>query len=241
MTKFFFSNVEKNNYIKKHLDKFLSQYEKINYAYAVLNKKNTDDMLVISDLSDDLVNSYLSKKAQHIDPVIINALSRISSFSWDENLKINSMWKVESVFESIKFLNVSGHAFVVHDHLSNIAILSIYIDRFLMKSVDCFINKSKNELQGLLIDTHEMLLHIYKDETKVSKLNKAIFSPRESEILYWCSIGKTYPEIAIILGISVRTVKFHMGNVVKKLGVTNGKHAIGLGIELNLISRPSDK
>ncbi|WP_323379595.1 helix-turn-helix transcriptional regulator [Winslowiella arboricola] len=63
-----------------------------------------------------------------------------------------------------------------------------------------------------------------------------MFSSREAEIFYWCSIGKTYPEIAIIFNISVSTVKFHMGNIVKKMGVNNAKHAISLGIELKLFS-----
>ncbi|WP_222409740.1 LuxR C-terminal-related transcriptional regulator, partial [Yersinia aldovae] len=40
---------------------------------------------------------------------------------------------------------------------------------------------------------------------------------------------------SIILGIKRSTVKFHIGNVVRKLGVLNAKHAIRLGIELQLI------
>ncbi|WP_252317991.1 MULTISPECIES: LuxR C-terminal-related transcriptional regulator [Symbiopectobacterium] len=35
-------------------------------------------------------------------------------------------------------------------------------------------------------------------------------------MLYWTSVGKTYQEMGIILGIKVRTVKFHMLNIVKK-------------------------
>uniref|UniRef100_UPI00384ACE79 helix-turn-helix transcriptional regulator n=1 Tax=Brenneria izbisi TaxID=2939450 RepID=UPI00384ACE79 len=62
-----------------------------------------------------------------------------------------------------------------------------------------------------------------------------MFSHRENEILYWASMGKTYPEIAMILDIKISTVKFHIGNVVKKLGVLNAKHAIRLGVELQLI------
>ncbi len=39
MPKKFFSNTEKNNYIKQHLDKQLAKYDKVNYVYAVMNKK----------------------------------------------------------------------------------------------------------------------------------------------------------------------------------------------------------
>jgi LuxR family transcriptional regulator, quorum-sensing system regulator ExpR len=195
-------------------------------------------MMNISDLADELVSNYLEKKTQYIDPVIIKALNQFSSFSWDENIKINSIWPVKKVFEPIKTLNISGYAFVLHDHLNNLALLSLYIDKFLIKDINFFINSNKDALQGLLIHTHEMLLALYQNENKPEKI---IFSPRESEVLYWCSIGKTYSEIGTILNISTYTVKFHIGNVVKKLGVINAKHAISLSVKLNLISPPTGK
>ncbi|WP_145509782.1 helix-turn-helix transcriptional regulator, partial [Yersinia rochesterensis] len=68
------------------------------------------------------------------------------------------------------------------------------------------------------------------------KMNKnEIFSKRENEIIYWASVGKSYQEIALILGIQPTTVKHHMGRAVRKLGVTNAKHAISLAVELQLI------
>jgi LuxR family quorum-sensing system transcriptional regulator ExpR len=48
-------------------------------------------------------------------------------------------------------------------------------------------------------------------------------------------MGKSYQEIALILGVKLTTIKYHIGNAVKKLGVTNAKHAIRLGMELQLI------
>ncbi len=65
---------------------------------------------------------------------------------------------------------------------------------------------------------------------------KPIFTPRESEVLYWASMGKTYGEIAAIASISPSTVKFHMRNIVVKLGVSNARQAIRLGVELGLMT-----
>jgi LuxR family quorum-sensing system transcriptional regulator ExpR len=64
---------------------------------------------------------------------------------------------------------------------------------------------------------------------------KIQFTHRENEIFYWASIGKTYHEIGIILAIKTSTIKFHMGNIIKKLDVNNARHAIRLGMELQLI------
>lgn len=66
----------------------------------------------------------------------------------------------------------------------------------------------------------------------------AVLTPRELEILRWAAVGKTSWEISRLYAISERTVKFHLGNIFRKLGVLNRAQAIGaalrLGISLNL-------
>lgn len=233
----FFSDSDKNRYIKEKLEKQLIKYGKISYAYAVMNKKNTDDISIITDLKPDFVEMYLEKKYQNIDPVVINAINRVSSFVWDDSLKINSYWPMGKVFVVDSYNIMCGHTFVLHDQHNNLATLSLYFDKFLMADVGENIMKFKNDIQAVLIDTHEMLLEVYKKSAEKLTM-KTVLSPREAEILYWSSIGKTYPEVAEILNITVSTVKFHMGKTVKKLGVKNAKHAISLANELNLISPP---
>lgn len=239
MRKDFFSNAEKNKYIKECLEQRLEKYGKVTYAYSVLNKKNLDEMIIISDFPDEVADNYLENKFQKIDPLVINALNGFSPFSWDENTKINSIWTVRRVFEKIKSHNIiRGHAFVLHDHKNNLAMLFFYIDKFLDAEFNEYIGKYNDELQGVLIYIHKMLLNVYEEDSGV---NNNILSSREAEILYWCSKGMTYAEVSDVLSLSVSTIKFHMKNVVKKMGVKNAKHAISLGNELNIISPPSLK
>ncbi len=51
-------------------------------------------------------------------------------------------------------------------------------------------------------------------------------SPREEEILRWVAEGKSNDEVAIILGMSVNTVKTHLKRSFKKLGVENRTAAV---------------
>jgi LuxR family transcriptional regulator len=46
-------------------------------------------------------------------------------------------------------------------------------------------------------------------------------SPREIDVLRWTAEGKTSGEISDILGISERTVNFHINNLMTKMNVTN--------------------
>lgn len=49
----------------------------------------------------------------------------------------------------------------------------------------------------------------------------ASLTPREQEVFHWLSGGKRNSEIAIILGIAVRTVEKHVENILCKTGTEN--------------------
>jgi LuxR family transcriptional regulator len=46
-------------------------------------------------------------------------------------------------------------------------------------------------------------------------------SQREKEILQWTADGKSSDDVSVILGISKRTVNFHINHCLKKLGCQN--------------------
>ncbi len=56
-------------------------------------------------------------------------------------------------------------------------------------------------------------------------------SPREKEVLKWLKMGKTSWDIAQILRISERTVNYHVGNIMKKLGVVSRMQAVSVAAE----------
>ncbi|SDZ54440.1 DNA-binding transcriptional regulator, CsgD family [Pseudomonas sp. NFIX28] len=60
-------------------------------------------------------------------------------------------------------------------------------------------------------------------------------SAREREILQWTADGKSSGEIALILGISVNTVNFHLKVIQKKFGAANKTLAAAYAAVLGLI------
>lgn len=60
-------------------------------------------------------------------------------------------------------------------------------------------------------------------------------TPREAEILFWITEGKTRPEMGAILGISWRTIAKHIEHLFAKLGVENRLEAQRIGLELRRI------
>lgn len=238
MSLLFSNNETISSVMKKQIDGALSHYGDVKYSYMVLNKKKPTDVLVISNHHEEWRKIYIANNYQHIDPVVIAALNRIMPFHWDKDIMVNSRLKLSKIFNLSKKHNIThGYTFILHDHNNNLAMLSIMIDESNIEDINSLIENNKDKLQTILMTTHDKALSLAKEMTKSHEEteNNDIFSHRENEILHWASMGKTYQEIALILNIKTGTVKFHMGNVVKKLGVLNAKHAIRLGVELQLI------
>jgi len=61
-------------------------------------------------------------------------------------------------------------------------------------------------------------------------------SPRESEVLRQVANGQTNKAIALLLGISEHTVKFHLGSAMTKLGAASRAEAVAVAIRRGLIS-----
>ncbi|WP_333681947.1 LuxR C-terminal-related transcriptional regulator [Dyella sp.] len=64
----------------------------------------------------------------------------------------------------------------------------------------------------------------------------ARLSRREREILQWVAYGKTSYEISIIVGLSERTVNFHVAGAIAKLNAANRTHAAVKAALMGLIT-----
>lgn len=233
--------------LREFIDRKLSSFGRLEYAYTVVSKKNPSDVLIISTYPDEWVELYRTNNFQLTDPVILTAFRRTSPFAWDENITLMSELKFTKIFSLAKHYNiVNGFTFVLHDHMNNLALLSVIIANNEQGELEARLTSERGAIQILLIDINEQMYRLAGATSSGRQKHhmdmvKPIFTPRENEVLYWSSMGKTYGEIAAIAGISMSTVKFHMGNIVSKLGVSNARQAIRLGVELELITATAAK
>ncbi|MAU41918.1 MAG: hypothetical protein CMF31_09890 [Kordiimonas sp.] len=70
--------------------------------------------------------------------------------------------------------------------------------------------------------------------------DRAVFeyklTARQRDCLHLSALGKSYMEIAEVLGVSERTVRYHCQNAQEKLGASNRMHAVALAIYHNIIT-----
>lgn len=95
------------------------------------------------------------------------------------------------------------------------------------------------------LDEKEMKLvwlsHLIHGLVATTLMNKQVpesiyqLTDREREVLRWSAVGKTAEEIGRILGITERTVTFHMTSSFPKLDVTNKTQAVAKALLLKLL------
>ena len=79
--------------------------------------------------------------------------------------------------------------------------------------------------QGLIVGTSTLLF-----ETESEPLSHGPLTDRESEVIGLLSKGLANKQIAVALGISEHTVKFHVSSIYVKLNVTNRTEAVREGL-----------
>lgn len=74
-------------------------------------------------------------------------------------------------------------------------------------------------------------------QPKVGARDLTHLTDRQIDCLFWLASGKTIQETAIILGISVHTVREHLRAITKRLHAVNTPNAIALATQLGIIGR----
>jgi DNA-binding NarL/FixJ family response regulator len=79
--------------------------------------------------------------------------------------------------------------------------------------------------QGLIVGTSSLLF-----ESENEPLGRGPLTERESEVIALLAKGLANKQIALTLGISEHTVKFHVSSIYTKLNVTNRTEAVREGL-----------
>lgn len=178
---------------------------------------------------DRYIDDYLSLNLYLADPMIEQAHHSTLQFQWDRQFysQASELWLKMANF-GIK----EGWSQSIKDCSGRLGIL-------------IFAGEEIPALKPATRATHEtffswlaQLAHKTLRETLLPACDDAIkddLTSREKDMLRWCSEGKTSEEIALLLGLSVRTVNFHISNAIRKLSVANKTAATAKAVYLQLI------
>ncbi|HGY2281760.1 TPA: LuxR C-terminal-related transcriptional regulator [Citrobacter braakii] len=195
--------------IKKFIEEYLNQIFIKRYSILIINA--LDDVLIISNLPHCWEQDFLKRKLHLRSNIVLEAKDKITPFKWSSVNTDNKDIKILSDKYGIR----SGVTFVIKIKY-DVVIFTIYFN----DDDDAFVKLYASEKHQILFDVMSLF------ETHYEQIPKHAFTEREKEVMNLLKIGKTYMEIALILGVTERTVRFHINNVLSKLNVTSVRYAI---------------
>jgi LuxR family transcriptional regulator, quorum-sensing system regulator SolR len=172
---------------------------------------------------------YLSHGYMAIDPVIDTALHKPLPVVWTDDL-----FKTQPAFwEEARAHGVChGWTMGMHGKGGEMGLISI------ARSAGPLSRSELDDVEARLIwlshTANSAIAGLFSARSTPQSVTELTL--REREVLCWTAAGKTSAEIGIILGISTRTVNFHITSILFKLDAVNKTQAVVKAVMLNLLS-----
>lgn len=204
------------------------------YAASIPTSFVKPYVIIIGGYPPEWRQHYNDMGYQSIDPTVIHCVTRVVPMAWDglEPLAREDKKLRQFMGDAFEFGLVSGVSFPVHGSRGEAAMLSL--------ASNDKPEKSKSRIQQSLPEVNLLAGYVHEAASRIVvservELEKVQLTDREQECLLWATEGKTSWETSQILGISERTVIFHLQNASKKLNVVNRQQAVARAVAMGLI------
>lgn len=175
---------------------------------------------------EEWVELYVERKYHQVDPIIKENFTRFSLQHWSETY---ASYKPPKDFLCLAedFGLRDGYTHGARNFNLTEGSLFSFSGNHLEHN-----SRSEAIIKLVVPHLHQVIARIVEHR----RLDKDIaLTVREKEVLKWIGQGKSTWDISVILGISERTVKFHVRNIMQKLDVVSRAQAVAVAVEQGMI------
>lgn len=213
------------------LARIKSRYGIEHVAYLGLNIPHiaVDEPYITATYPDDWVTRYLEMNYIEFDPVVTDGLRGILPLDW--NTVRNGSRKIRHFFEESREFGLAkqGLSIPVHGAHGDTGLFTVNVDHSDHAWLD-YLKEHQTELHMFASYLH---LKVLSDEN-VSFDNISL-TTREREVLKMIASGLTRAHAADRLGISTKTVDFHLANTLEKTRTSNVVQAVAKCVRAKVI------
>src|SRR5579875_1039781 len=154
--------------------------------------------------------AYLSRERFRIDPTFQAVFQRTRAFTWTDMAELVVGEEARSLFADARKDGSEGLIVPVHGAMGEVSAV-------VLAGRDADVSEQSKAVlhacSAMFATAGLQLLELKDDRRTDTDLSR-----RETQVLVWLSRGKSLPEIAVILDISIGTAKTHLGRAKLKLG-----------------------
>lgn len=196
-----------------------------------LPNERIDPYFMLNAWPEGWFERYVEENYVHVDPVIHRTKMTSEAFVWSEALADQPLTRPAKrvMNEATEFGMMDGYSVPIHSVGGFQAIVT-----FGASKVDLS-HEQRGALHIVSIYAHNRLRAFMADTSDRNAAAVAKVTPREREVILWCSAGKTNWEIGQILGISEKTVQHEIASASRKLNSVNRAQLIAESIRLGII------
>lgn len=208
------------------------------YPSAALVNTSAGQDMVLTNFPVDWMSHYIGQGYAEVDPALKYVVSKRRGCIWDKLISTTNLTKrQEQLQDDAGAARISGGLTlpIASRHGEFATFICVPEKSFLH-------NDERLELVRPMLDLVANYLHAKALKIMVGERLAAqkqllgmSLSPREREVLYWASLGKTGWETGAILGISQKSAEMHAENAKNKLEAANKTHAVAKAISRGLI------
>lgn len=175
------------------------------------------------------IDRYNKLNLISVDPIVSAAQQQLTPIRWAELRAGDEAMVVMS--EAASFGLRSGVSYPLHGPRGERGVLSFITEAH---KPDLYLNKA-GELAMTIPFVLEAVLRLCRPDDRFT------LSKMERRCLFWVSEGKNSEEIGLIMGITERTVHYHLQRACRKLGATNRYQAVARAVQSGEVAITLDK
>lgn len=232
-----FTQATKTSEIQQRLERFCHQmgFDYFRLLITIPISMQKSHVVLFNNCPTRWFDAYIEKQYLTQDPVVYLGLTQTQPIFWDKlDYDSPALPHASRAVMNLAadFGSRNGVSFPLHTPQGEHCILSFITKERPNSGAPVFNNAQ--QLSFCVSYIVNSALALIKSELALTN-NQNKLSNREKECLFWASEGKISREIALILGISERTVNFHLTQATNKTDSRNRSQAIAKGVSNGMI------
>lgn len=194
------------------------------FAYIAIPSTSGRQLRLITNYPDPWRRHYVDQRYETCDPIVLHSIRQPHPFGWDPDFGGDDPFNCKFFDEASGFGIRCGYTIPIHHWHGRFAALTFAADR----QYAAFLHATQTHALALRLIAYQFHRQVRAKLEPVHLLTGVHLTYRERQCLALAEQGNAFPDIALILNISPRTVKDYIDGAKAKFGVNNVRDAVML-------------